>query len=179
MIHLWIITNEYLLKMNKNKGNLLSSHRSQGVLIEKTNEVQKLIIQKNVLNWNKKFENFSGRFRTNPFSMSVVTAKPTQINPREGVEVYKPSLYRDPTEEAFSSEFLKNTVKRGRLPPSYKELTPQTSAQEIGWISTPVLPRIHSSQWNNRVKHTCFETFFAEEYIKFRGKNPYLAKKPN
>ena len=164
--------------MFKAKVNPTSSHKPNKEIIEKTNEVQKLIIQTNVLNWNKKFENFSGRFRTNPFSMSVVTAKPTQINPRVGVETYKPSLYRDPTEEAFSSEFLKSTVRRGRLPPSYKHLNPQTSAQEIGWISSPVLPRISSSQWNMRAKHTCFETFFAEEYIKFRGTNPYFAKKP-
>jgi FAM183A and FAM183B related len=146
-------------------------------VIEKTNEVHKLIIQKNVLNWNKKFEDFSGRFRINPYSMTIITAKPTQINPREGVEAYKASIYRDPTEEAFSSEFLKRTVIRGTMPPSNKYLIPQTAAQEIGWISAPVLPRIHSSQWNRRVKKPCFETFFAEEYIKFRGKNPYFARK--
>ena len=145
-------------------------------IVEKTNEVHKLIIQKNVLNWNKKFEDFSGRFRINPYSMRVVAPKPTQINPREGIETYKPSIYRDPTEEAFSSEFLKKTVANGRLPPSFKYLSPQTSAQEIGWISAPVLPRIKSSQWNNRGKTVCFETFFAEEYIKFRGKNPYFAR---
>lgn len=153
------------------------SKKPRGEIIEKTNEVHKLIIQKNVLNWNKKFENFSGRFRVNPFSLTMISPKPTQINPRKGVETYKPSVYRDPTEEAFSSEFLKQTVVRGQMPPSYKHLSSQTSAQEIGWISAPILPRIHSSQWNSRAKTQCFETYFAEEYIKFRGRNPYFPKK--
>ena len=142
------------------KKKITTTHKPRAEIIEKTNEVHKLIIQKNILNWNKKFENFNGRFRINPYSMRVVAPKPTQINPREGVENYKPSIYRDPTEEEFSSEFLKNTLSRGRLPPSYKHLAPQTAAQEIGWISAPILPRLKSSQWNTRAKTTCFETFF-------------------
>ena len=106
--------------------------KRQGELVEKPNEMQKLIIQKNVLNWNKKFEDYSGRFRINPYSMTVIAAKPNHLIHKAGADNYKPSIYRDPTEEAFSSEFLRKTITRGVLPPSYKHLSPQTSAQEIG-----------------------------------------------
>lgn len=145
-------------------------------VIEKNNEVHKLIIQKNVLNWNKKFEDFSGRFRVNPYSLTTVTAKPNQMNPSIGAENYKPSIYRDPTEEAFSSEFLAKTVSRGNLPFNMKYKNPQTTAQEIGWITCPVLPRVQS-RWSHRSKNICFETYFAEEYIKFKGVNPYFSNK--
>jgi hypothetical protein len=145
-------------------------------IIEKTNEVHKLIIQKNVLNWNKKFEDFSGRFRVNPYSLTTVTSKPNHINPLHGVEHYKASIYRDPTEEAFSSDFLARTVSRGAMPPNLKHKNPQTTAQEIGWMPSPVLPRAQS-RWSHRGKNTCFETFFAEEYIKFKGINPYFTRK--
>lgn len=152
------------------------SAKPRGEIIEKSNEVHKLIIHKNIINWNKKFENFSGRFRVNPYSLTVVTQKPTQYNPRAVSDMYKPTLYRDPTEEAFSSEFLRKTVTRGAMPPNLKSKIPQTESQEIGWISTPVLPRAQS-RWSYRSKANCFETFFAEEYIKFRGKNPYFPRK--
>lgn len=152
------------------------SIRKNPEIIEKTNEVHKLIIQKNILNWNKKFEDFSGRFRVNPYSLTTVTSKPNYINPSKGSENYKPSIYRDPTEEAFSSDFLARTVTRGSMAPNLKYHSPQTTAQEIGWISSPVLPRVQS-RWSHRGKNTCFETFFAEEYIKFKGMNPYFTKK--
>ena len=157
------------------KSKSKSIHKNHQI-VEKTNEVHKLIIQKNVLNWNKKFEDFSGRFRVNPYSLTIVSSKPNSINPLHGVENYKPSIYRDPTEEAFSSDFLVRTVTRGSMAPNLKHSSPQTTSQEIGWISCPVLPRVQS-RWSHRAKNSCFETFFAEEYIKYKGINPYFTKK--
>ena len=45
-------------------------------VIDKSNEVHKLMIHRQYLDWNKKYERHGGKYRINPYYMTTVTAKP-------------------------------------------------------------------------------------------------------
>lgn len=154
------------------------SKKPKQQIIDPSNEVHKLIIHREYLDWNKRFEKFSGKYRINPYHMTTVCPKPNQVDPTAlGNERYIPTIYRDPTEEAFSSEYLKRTISRGIMTPGQKYRGPQTSSQEIGWYNHPVVNRQKSeSNWHNKAKNSCFETNFAEEFLKSVGTSPFKVK---
>lgn len=142
------------------------------------NEVQKLIIHREYLAWNKRYENFSGKFRINPITMNAITQKPTQVNPGAlGAIKYEPTIYRDPIEEAFSSEYIKRAISRDTMTPGEKYRGPQTSNQEIGWYS--FASKRPTSAYINPGKNSCNETIFAEEYLKTVGKSPFKVRSRN
>lgn len=93
-----------------------------------------------------------------------------------GSQNYIPSVYRDPTEEAFSADYIKKIVNRGFMTPGQKYREPQTSSQEVGWMHSPVVKRPTSSIRRHCAKSRCFETSFAEEYFKYAGDNPYKVR---
>ena len=149
------------------------SDKRKGVL-DKSNEAHKLLIHRSYLKWNKKYEKCSGKYRINPYHMTTVAAKPNHVDPTQhGNEHYVPTIYRDPIEEAFSSEYLKRTVSRGSMTPGQKYRSPQTSSQEVGWYHTNVIPKHHNNWMHNKARPNCFETYFAVEYLKSVGTSPY------
>ena len=142
------------------------------------NEVQKLIIHREYLAWNKRYESFSGKFRVNPITMNAISLKPTQVNPSTlGAIKYEPTIYRDPIEEAFSSEYIKKAISRDTMTPGEKYRGPQTSNQEIGWYSFAA--KRPTSAYINPGKNSCNETIFAEEYLKTVGKSPFKVRSRN
>lgn len=152
--------------------------RERPVSARVQNEVQKLIIHREYLAWNKRYENFSGKFRINPITMNTITQKPTQVNPGAlGAIKYEPTIYRDPIEEAFSSEYIKRAISRDTMTPGEKYRGPQTSSQEIGWYS--FAGKRPTSAYINPGKNSCNETVFAEEYLKTVGKSPFKVRSRN
>ncbi|OMJ88667.1 hypothetical protein SteCoe_9368 [Stentor coeruleus] len=141
-------------------------------------EVQKLIIHREYLRWNKRYEEFSGKYRINPLTMNAVSQKPTQVNPMKlGAIRYEPTVYRDPIEEAFSSEYIRKAIERDTMTPSDKYRGPQTSNQEIGWYT--FASKRPTSAFFNSSKSMCKETVFAEEYLKTVGKSPFKVRSRN
>lgn len=142
------------------------------------NEAHKLIVHREYLAWNKRYENFSGRYRINPLTMNAISMKPTQVNPRTlGAEIYEPTVYRDPIEEAFSSEYIKEAILKNSMTPGEKYRGPQTSSQDIGWYNS-AQKRPSSAGFNSK-KSMCHETVFAEEYLKTVGKSPFKVRSRN
>ena len=142
------------------------------------NEAQKLIIHREYLTWNKRYENFSGKYCINPLTMNLISQKPTQVNPGTvGSSKYVASVYRDPIEEAFSSEHIKNAIARETMTPGEKYRGPQTSSQEIGWYTFST--KRPSSAIYKSNKSMCHETVFAEEYLKTVGKSPFKVRSRN
>ena len=137
-----------------------------------SNEVQKLLVYRDVLKWNKQYEDFSMKYRVNPYKLSAVSIKPNLTVPNKRPS-YFPTTYRDPIQEAFSSRYIKDTISKHRMTPSQKFRVPQTSAQEIGWMSK----RIANNNWNSRPKFSCYETHFANEYFKGAGESPFKSTK--
>ena len=141
-------------------------------------EAQKLIIHREYLAWNKRYESFSGKYRINPLTMNAISMKPTQVNPGTlGSSEYHPIVYRDPIEEAFSSEYIKKAIMKESMTPGEKYRGPQTSSQEIGWYT--FANKRPTSAINNSNKFMCHETTFAEEYLKTVGKSPFKVRSRN
>jgi len=116
------------------------------------------------------------KYRINPYHISTVCPKPNQVDPtRHGNEKYVPSVYRDPTEEAFSSEYIRRVVSRGSMTPGEKYRFPQTSNQEVGWYNAPVVKR-PKTRLHYKPKGSCYETYFAVEYYKSTGMSPFKTK---
>jgi hypothetical protein len=133
------------------------------------NEVHNLIVHREYLAWNKRYENFSGRFRINPYTMDAIAQKPTQINPSSlGAIKYKATVYRDPIEEAFSSEYIQKSIVRETMTPAEKYRGPLTSSQEIGWYTFS-----NKRPGSACTKPICKETYFAQEYLKTVKKSPF------
>jgi FAM183A and FAM183B related len=154
------------------------SKKQRPVSARVQNEVQKLIIHREMLTWNKRYEDFSGKYRINPITMTSITQKPTQVNPKLlGSREYIPTVYRDPIEEAFSSEYIKKAIYRDSMTPGEKFRGPQTSSQEIGWYSFAF--KRPTSAINSSTKIMCKETVFAEEYLKTVGKSPFKVRSRN
>jgi hypothetical protein len=152
--------------------------RERPVSASSPNEVQKLIAFREYLKRNKRFEHFEGEFRVSPLTINGVSLKPTQVNPRTlGSIVYKPIVYRDPIEEAFSSEYIRKAIRKERLTPTEKFRGPQTSSQEVGWYSFAYKRPSSAHSTSNKVM--CNETVFAEEYLRTVGRSPFKVKARN
>lgn len=147
-------------------------------LIDPSNEVHKLMIFKGYLKWNKKYEKVSDRFRVNPAKLGEIAMKPNQTDPRlHGSQKYVPTVYRGPVEEAFSNDRLRRTISQRLMTPGEKYRGPLTSSQEVGWYHTDVVPRPKSSSnMHYRVRGTCYETFFATEYLRHAKVNPFKVR---
>ena len=153
------------------------SRKPRAQIVDPQNEVHKLKTLREVLQWNKRFEGFSGKFRFNPYNVTTLTSDPTHTDPTcSGGREYIPTIYRDPIQEAFSSSSLKRAISQNKLPPGQKSRLPQTTAQEIGWYNTPVLTHSQSSMWHSRPRSSCQETFFATEYFKTSKESPFKKK---
>lgn len=152
----------------------MSITKSKGSITDPHNESHKLQIHREVVAWDKKYEGFSGKYRFNPFHLTSLTPKPTQVDPsKQGNVHYSATIYRDPTEEAFSSKYISKTIITNRMTPGSKYLVPKTAAQEIGWYHSPMTLRASSAAWHFRPKTSCYETYFATEFFKSSGASPF------
>ena len=110
--------------------------------------------------------------------MNKISLKPTEVNPSAlGAKEYKATVYRDPIEEAFSSEYIKRAISRDQMTPNEKYRGPQTSSQEIGWYN--FASKRPTSAVGSSNKLMCNETIFAEEYLKTVGKSPFKIRSRN
>jgi hypothetical protein len=108
-------------------------------------------------------------FRVNPASLAVVTGKCTEHDPTLPPPRRKKFADLDETDQALST-----ALQDSKLSPSEKYWEPQTSAQEYGWISTPLSPP--GSQFRYP-RTACEVTQYATAYsMSSGGVSPYARK---
>ncbi|CAF0821861.1 unnamed protein product [Brachionus calyciflorus] len=109
---------------------------------------------KKELREQKLYENFS----INPFTKREILAA-------------KPNTYPDLVQDEADSTFIE-MIKRANLEPTKKFQYPQTSAQEIGWLTTPLLDVDKNDRRFNFNRHRSEISAYAEEYYKMFPKKP-------
>lgn len=87
-------------------------------------------------------------YTINPFTMAVITDKPTQVTPQQPF-LTKPvgatgkALEAPPNDDvvdrAFRLEAMRRKIQTAGLQPRQKYPTTQTSNQEVGWYITPLV----------------------------------------
>ena len=77
------------------------------------------------------------------------------------------------TDRAFRLDAMRRKIQSAGLQPRQKYPEPQTSNQDIGWFTNPLVPQ--TGQWQYKRK-TCAITNFADEYLTLKKINPFKIK---
>ena len=75
----------------------------------------------------------------------------------------------DPIEVAFKNDKINRAFQRYTMHPKEKYTRPQTSNQEIGWYSRPLMD---NKKWERPISSTHI-TNYVSEYYKLKKVNPF------
>merc|ERR1719181_2518639 len=128
---------------------------------EQLDEIGKNSVWREHLKKEKESSTLNTTFRLNPRTMVVVTDKPIHQNPN-----LPPPRRPPPGEVDETQKALEKALDDMAATPKSKYKEAQTSAQDFGWLSDPLVPR--SSQFNYGNKNSEV-TAYAEAYVESLG----------
>merc|ERR1711998_609285 len=131
---------------------------------QKLDEIGKNSVWREHLKKEREGRVLNTTFRLNPRTMVALTDKPTSVNPNLPPPRKKPPGEIDETQRALEDMAASPKSK-------YKEA--QTSAQDHGWLSEPLVPR--SSQFHYGIKNSEVVAYTAA-YVKSLGVSPFSSK---
>jgi len=134
---------------------------------EKLDEIGKNSVWREHLKKEKESSTLNTTFRLNPRTMVVVTDKPCHQNPNLPPPRRPPPGQIDETQQA-----LEKALADMAATPKMKYKEAQTSSQEHGWLSDPLVPRSSQFHYGNKL---CEVTAYAEAYVGSLGVNPFSA----
>jgi len=78
----------------------------------------------------------------------------------------------DPTrvDNIFKQKSMQKRIGTGRAIPQQRCKWQQTAAQEIGWLSDPLVPKNPATQ---KARKSCQITMYADSYRLLKHKNPF------
>merc|ERR1712216_505464 len=107
-------------------------------------------------------------FRLNPRTMVALTDKPNLVNPN-----LPPPKKKNPKDIDETQRALLEALSDMAASPKSKYKEAQTSAQDYGWVSEPLVPR--SSQFHYGMKSSEV-TSYANAYVESQGIGPFSNK---
>merc|ERR1711924_99025 len=114
---------------------------------QKLDEIGKNSVWREHLKKEREGRVLNTTFRLNPRTMVALTDKPTSVNPNLPPPRKKPPGDIDETQRA-----LEEALQDMAASPKSKYKEAQTSAQDHGWLSEPLVPR--SSQFHYGIKNS-------------------------
>merc|ERR1711924_410157 len=134
---------------------------------QKLDEIGKNSVWREHLKKEREGRVLNTTFRLNPRTMVALTDKPTSVNPNLPPPRKKPPGGIDETQRA-----LEEALADMAAPPKAKYKEAQTSSQDHGWLSEPLVPRSSQFHYGNKL---CEVTAYAEAYVGSLGVNPFSA----
>merc|ERR1711924_127911 len=135
---------------------------------QKLDEIGKNSVWREHLKKEREGRVLNTTFRLNPRTMIALTDKPTQVNPN-----LPPPKRKAPGEVDETQRALTEALNDMAASPKSKYKEAQTSSQDYGWISDPLVPRSSQFHYGNKNSEV---TAYAEAYVESLGVSPFSSK---
>lgn len=86
------------------------------------------------------------------------------------------NLHDDVVDRAFKLDAMRRKIQSAGLQPRQKYSAPQTSNQEIGWYTNPLVQQNEKWMHGRKTNHI---TEYADSYLSLKKVNPFKVKQRN